>query len=206
MASDTPSKTLLLTRRAEQDLVREGKAVLEDRRDLLAHMLVQEMRRTEELLTSIDAELAAARHAFRRCVLRHGISGLSRFTTAPSLASVSWQLENRLGARYLSGDHEATAAEDLELADSWVISLELEAALPILRNLLLSLLQLAIAENNLRRLIAIFRRTQRRVNALEHIVLPELIATIKEMEDRMDEMERDDLVRTLLIKRRMDVA
>jgi vacuolar-type H+-ATPase subunit D/Vma8 len=37
---------------------------------------------------------------------------------------------------------------------------------------------------------------------LEHIVLPELRQTIKEMEDRMDEMERDDLVRSLLIKRR----
>ena len=203
MATDTPSKTLLLTRRAEKDLVGEGKAVLEDRRDLLAHMLVQEMRRTEELLTSIDAELVEARDAFRRCVLRHGIVGLSRFTGQPALASVSWRVENRLGARYLSGDCETPAADASELTDSWVISLELEAALPVMRKLLLSLLQLAIADNNLQRLIAIFRRTQRRVNALEHIVLPELTATIKEMEDRMDEMERDDLVRSLLIKRRM---
>jgi len=203
VTTDTPSKTLLLTRRAEKDLVREGKAVLEDRRDLLAHMLVEEMRHTQELLTSIDAELAAARDAFRRCVLRHGIAGLSRFTGQPARAGVSWRVENRLGALYVSGDRETPAGEETELADSWVVSLELEAALPILRQLQLSLLQLAIAENNLQRLVAIFRRTQRRVNALEHIVLPELTVTIKEMEDRMDEMERDDLVRTLLIKRRM---
>ena len=49
----------------------------------------------------------------------------------------------------------------------------------------------------------VFRRTQRRVNALEHIVLPELDRSIKDMEERMDEMERDDLVRSLLVKRRI---
>ena len=93
--------------------------------------------------------------------------------------------------------------DEKELPDSWVISLELERLLSALQDALIPLLQLASAQNNLLRLIDVFRRTQRRVNALEHIVLPELDQTIKEMEDRMDEMERDDLVRALLIKRGM---
>ena len=71
-----------------------------------------------------------------------------------------------------------------------------------MQHLLALLLPLAAAQNNLLRLTDVFRRTQRRVNALEHIILPELDQSIKGMEDRMDEMERDDLVRSLLIKRR----
>ena len=52
------------------------------------------------------------------------------------------------------------------------------------------------------RLINVFRKTQRRVNSLDHIVLPEINELIRHMEDMMDEMERDDLVRSLLIKRK----
>ena len=44
MADDAPSKTQLLARRDEKALVDEGRSVLEDRRDLLAHMLVEQLR------------------------------------------------------------------------------------------------------------------------------------------------------------------
>ena len=71
-----------------------------------------------------------------------------------------------------------------------------------LQQLLIKLLELAEAENNLVRLTDAFRRTQRRVNALDHIVLPEITEAIRRMEETMDEMERDDLVRSLLIKRK----
>ena len=70
------------------------------------------------------------------------------------------------------------------------------------QQLLIKLLELAEAENNLVRLTDAFRRTQRRVNALDHIVLPEITEAIRRMEETMDEMERDDLVRSLLIKRK----
>ena len=68
------------------------------------------------------------------------------------------------------------------------------------------LLALAEAQNNLLRLTDAFRRTQRRVNALDHIVLPEITEAIRVMEETMDEMERDDLVRSLLIKRQQALA
>lgn len=204
MADEAPSKTQLLARRAEKDLVSEGKSVLEDRRDLLAHMLVEQMQQTEQLVADIGVELQQAGRLLRHSVLRHGVRGLSRFTdenTQP--AAMQWTLENRLGVPFLHHDHEALDFEAHELPESWVMSLELTAMLLALRKLLPSLLKLAATENNLLRLVDVFRRTQRRVNALEHIVLPELNQTIKGMEDRMDEMERDDLVRSLLIKRRM---
>jgi len=51
-----------------------------------------------------------------------------------------------------------------------------------------------------------FRRTQRRVNALDHIVLPDITEAIRRMEETMDEMERDDLVRSLLIRRKQAVT
>ena len=49
MTQQAPSKTELLERRAERELVREGKTVLEERRDLLAQLMLEQIALTEEL-------------------------------------------------------------------------------------------------------------------------------------------------------------
>lgn len=202
MANDAPSKTVLLERRGERDLVREGKSVLEDRRDLLAHMLVEQIESCEKLLNEARALWASARELLRGAVMRHGPTGLDYFKGANPFAPADWKVLNRLGTPWLESHREPTplstsgpATKDIET------SIELAATRRSVTQLLETLTALAVAQNNLTRLVEAFRRTQRRVNALEHIILKDLNETIKNMEDRMDEMERDDLVRTLLIKR-----
>lgn len=184
-------------------MVREGKAVLEDRRDLLAHMLIEQIEKTDKLHSDATRAFEWARQMLRRAIMRHGLSALALRAgepTAPGLEAPHWELENRLGTPWLASDPPPRSAN--ELPSDAGVSVELEGARRAHRDLLAVLLALAAAQNNLRRLVEIFRSTQRRVNALEHVVLPDLNHAIKEMEDRMDEMEREDLVRSLLIKRR----
>lgn len=202
MANEAPSKTVLLERRGERDLVREGKSVLEDRRDLLAHMLVEQIEQCEKLLQDTQRIWTDARKLLRRAIMRHGRFGLANFSSDETgFSAPGWQVVNRLGMPWLDGPDVHSKPETAP-ADGVEVSIELEAARRALQRLVSLLLPLAAAQNNLVRLTDVFRRTQRRVNALEHIILPELDETIKGMEDRMDEMERDDLVRSLLIKRR----
>ena len=203
MANDAPSKTVLLERRGERDLVREGKSVLEDRRDLLAHMLVEQIDACEKLLNEASALWTTARELLRGAVMRHGSTGLVYFKGVNPFPPADWKVLNRLGTSWLESHREPTplptagpATKDIET------SIELAATRRTFTQLLDLLISLTVAQNNLTRLVEAFRRTQRRVNALEHIILKDLNETIKNMEDRMDEMERDDLVRSLLIKRR----
>jgi len=206
MATEAPSKTVLLERRGERTLVREGKSVLEDRRDLLAHMLVEQTAVCHDLLEQAQAALADARRLLRRAIMRHGDNGLIHFSPSENpMSAPDWRVENRLGARWVHSDTTPGSAES-KPGEGVEISVELEVARRAFKLLLAVFLPLAAAENNLARLVDVFRRTQRRVNALEHIILPELNQAIKHMEDRMDEMERDDLVRSLLIKRRQQHA
>lgn len=202
------SKTELLERRAERELVREGKAVLEERRDLLAHFLLEQIAHTERLQRERERAFDEARRRLQRAATRHGLHGLRQFAvTETSLARPRWQLENRLGTAWLAVDAAGLpGAPGRDLGDGIEVSVELELAVSALQRLLAGLLALAAAENNLARLTDAFRRTQRRVNALDHIVLPEINAAIRQMEATMDEMERDDLVRSLLIKRRQGAA
>ncbi|MBW2334068.1 MAG: V-type ATP synthase subunit D [Deltaproteobacteria bacterium] len=65
---------------------------------------------------------------------------------------------------------------------------------------ILSIVKLAEIEESVRRIAEEVEKTKRRVNALEHIVIPRLKATIKHIEMRMEEIERESFLRLKKIK------
>jgi len=65
---------------------------------------------------------------------------------------------------------------------------------------LLSIVRLAEVEESVRRIAQEVEKTKRRVNALEYIVIPRLKATIKHIEMRMEEIEKESFMRLKKIK------
>jgi V/A-type H+-transporting ATPase subunit D len=62
------------------------------------------------------------------------------------------------------------------------------------------IVRLAQVEESVRRIAQEVEKTKRRVNALEYIVIPRLKATIKRIEMRMEEIERESFIRLKKIK------
>jgi len=65
---------------------------------------------------------------------------------------------------------------------------------------MVKLIKLAQLEKTIRMVGEEIERTRRRVNALEHILIPNLLETIKYIEMKLSERERESLVRLMKIK------
>jgi len=203
--NEAPSKTVLLEKRDERSLVLEGRTVLEERRDILAQAMMVELRAATVAFESLASRLAAARKVIRLAALRHGPGGLARLAAYPAtVAEPRWRVTNHFGTRLLAldGDHaEPGAAPPVE--SRWDSSEEVAVARRRLHDVLPHILRAAAHINNLTRLTREFRRTQRKVNALEYVIVPELEQSIRGIEFALEEAERENMVRSLGAKRKM---
>lgn len=79
-------------------------------------------------------------------------------------------------------------------------SSELDKAIASLKEFLAKLLKMAELEQTVRLLSKEIEKTRRRVNALEHTIIPRIVETIKYIKGKLDEMERSTTSRLMKIK------
>ena len=65
------------------------------------------------------------------------------------------------------------------------------------------LVKLIVAEESVRRIGEETKKVKRRTNALEHIMIPNLIFTKRYIDLRLQEIERENFFRLKVIKRKM---
>lgn len=198
--NEAPSKTRLLERREERALVAEGKSVLEERRDTLAQAMMTELRAVMRMRDRLKREMDAAVADLRQAALRHGPGGLRRLAVDRSAyPDAGWWTENYFGTRMV---HGTEVHADLAPENRWDSTEETARARLRFHRFLGLVVDIAARLNNLARLTREFRRTQRKVNALEHVVVPEIQQSIRGIEFALEEMERENMVRALYVKRK----
>jgi V/A-type H+-transporting ATPase subunit D len=79
-------------------------------------------------------------------------------------------------------------------------SLELDAAFEMLLASFPKLLDLVGKENTLFHMAEELEKTRRRVNALEYVLIPDLEAVIRDIDDKLGEQERSNQIRLMKIK------
>jgi V/A-type H+-transporting ATPase subunit D len=189
MSELTPTRSLLIALADERRTMREGYAFLDEKCLLLAGEMLRQVReharRTEELALL----LRHARQALAAALARHGLHGLQVVPPAASRQRLRVEQRSLLGVMMLHGQAHGDAGPAPAAVQP---SPEAEACRSAYARVAARLAELAAVSTTLARLVAEYRRTVRRVRALQDVLLPELDTDIADIETRLEDLERED--------------
>jgi len=189
MAEFTPTRSLAIALADERRTMREGYAFLDEKCLLLAGEMLRELRRYKVVREGLVPLQSSAARALAAALRRHGLHGLQTTPSPPGMQSLRLARRALLGVAMLDAQLEGDPGEAAPAVNA---SPEAAACSIAFAALAAALVELAAISGNLARLHAEYRRTVRRVRALQDVLLPEVEQTLHEVEMSLEELEQDE--------------
>jgi len=190
MAELTPTRSLAIALQDERRTMREGYAFLDEKCLLLAGEMLRGLRQWQEHERTWRSAWQQARAALRAAIARHGLQGLQLHPAAPLTADLRVAKRTLLGVTMQAAELDAAAPERTPPAVQ--PTPEAEACRRAFAALLPQLVAMAALSGDLARLHAEYKRTVRRVRALQDVLLPEIERTLADIEASLEELEQDE--------------
>ncbi len=190
MSEFTPTRSAVIGLKEERRAMQEGYVFLDEKCLLLAAAMLRELKHYGQTNVALRTLLACAGKALADSVSRHGLQDL-QCCTAPGSAPMSLQTRQHTLMSVPLVDATATR-ETLEVTEPVYPSPEVRACRDAFAALTAHLAVVAAIAGNLQRLHREYRKSVRRVRALQDVLLPELDRDLYQIETQLDELERDE--------------
>ncbi len=198
-----PTRMELKKLKTRYDTARRGHKLLKDKRDELMRQFLSVVREDKELRESVEKRLSASYGSFSAA---NAVSSPKMLTEALILPKKEGKLE--VGYKNMMSVTVPTFSMTLLSdggSDSYNYGLAftsggLDDSLRELNSLLSDIIKLAELEKTAQLLAEEIERTRRRVNALEHIMMPRYLEAIKRIKMKLDENERGNTTRLMKVK------
>ena len=193
----TVSRSAFLELRDEEQLVHTGYEFLDEKRVQLAAEILQRREAYRTAREEFAARYEDAARALLEAAAAVGVDSLQVLPEAPfearlSIESVPFvglsliEVELAMADRLDHGPREEGVVEDCRDA---------------FRAVLADGVPLAAQVANLERLIGEYERTERRVRALENVILPEIRSDLVMMEEHLDLNDQEEVIRVHTLRR-----
>ena len=199
----SPNRMELMRLKSQLETARRGHRLLKDKRDGLMRTFMTKVSHVVRLRRMVDELLREATSAM---TMAESVMGRERLGEALLLnarpLSVRVTEDNVMSVHIprFEIDYESRHRTDNYPYGLASTTAELDLAIEALQDALQAMLELASAEKEIQLLSGEIERTRRRVNSLEHVMIPEYEATIREISLKMDENERAHLTRLMKVK------
>ena len=205
MASAQVNPTRMELSRQKKKLVTatRGHKLLKDKRDELMRQFLELVRENKALREKVEAGIAEANRNF---VLAK--AGVSDATLNAALLAPKQEVYLEAGSKNVMSVNIPVFTAKTRTPDEGDIypygyaftSSDLDGAVKSLSDLLPDLLRLAEIEKSCQLMAIEIEKTRRRVNALEHVMIPDAQQKIKFITMKLDENERSTQIRLMKIK------
>ncbi|CCX36766.1 v-type ATP synthase subunit D 1 [Clostridium sp. CAG:1013] len=180
-----------------------GHKLLKDKRDELMRLFLERVRENRRLRKQVEAGILAANKDFMlaRAAMQDPV--LNTALLAPKQkVSLESTTENVMSVEVPKFTfHTRTPQESDMFSYGFAFtSGDLDDAIESLAAVFPAMLRLAESEKACQLMAAEIEKTRRRVNALEHVMIPQLQETIRYITMKLDENERSTQVRLMKVK------
>lgn len=178
---------------------RRGHKLLKDKRDELMKHFLDTVRENEELREKVEKKL----RAYYRSFTAAGAVGNPRMLEEALITSSGENLINMELFRTMGVTVPVLEGGDITVGIGYGMAFTpagLDAALEELSQLSADMIKLAELEKTAQLLAGEIERTRRRVNALEYILMPRYLESIKIISMKLDEDERGSRARLMKVK------
>lgn len=198
-----PTRMELKKLQARYTTARRGHKLLKDKRDELMRRFLDVVREDKDLRASVEDSLAKIYKSFSVANAVGSPKMLEEALICPKKeGSIDVSYQNLMSVTVpvfkmqVVGDN---AAEGCNYGFAFT-SGELDSSLRELNSLLEDIIRMSELEKTAQLLAEEIERTRRRVNALEHIMMPQYLAAIKSIKMKLDENERGNTTRLMKVK------
>lgn len=180
-----------------------GHKLLKDKRDELMRQFLDRVRENKELRERVEAGIHAANKNF--LLARAGMQEevLNTALLAPKQSvSLETATDNVMSVDIPKFTFQTRTPDENDIYSYGFAftSNDLDDAIKSLSDIFPEMLRLAECEKSCQLMAAEIEKTRRRVNALEHVIIPDLQTNIKFITMKLDENERSTQIRLMKVK------
>lgn len=198
MEGVSPTRMELLQIRKRRALAVKGHQLLSEKRDALVSSFFELLKKRKEKRREMEESL---KRAYRALMLAEMILGEERVRRlADALTEereIAAHTENIMGVPIPKFSGEAAPPTHYSVLST---NAAFDEAVVMAREAFQKVVEVATIEGSIQMLGREIEKTKRRVNALEYIFIPRLVATISYIERQLEEREREDFFRRKRIK------
>lgn len=201
-----PTRMELLKLKDRVNLAVKGHKLLKEKRDALIMEFFNILDRAKGVREEVEAKLG---ESFTALLIAEATMG--DFAVKKAAMSVEESLDIDVDTRSVMGvtvpviEYQNIKKSMIQRGYGLVdTSAKLDEASKGFEEAIELILELSEVEMTVKLLAGEIESTKRRVNALEHIIIPRLTNTVKYIEMRLEEMERENFVRLKIIKQTME--
>lgn len=199
--NEVPTKGNLVRARNSLKLSQQGYELMDKKRNILIRELTKYIEQAKVIQSTIDEAYTTAYAALQRANIRMGIDNVQMVSRTVSVdESIDVRLRSVMGTEIpLIRCSEEESGKPVYSFYSTHDSLD-EAKAAFLRVKKLTL-ELAQVETAAYRLAAGVQKTQKRANALQNITIPHYEELAKNIQNALEEKEREEFTRLKVIKK-----
>lgn len=205
MAGKTINPTRMELTRTKKKLItaRRGHKLLKDKRDELMRRFLEQAKQNMELRNKVEQGIreANANFALASAVMSDEAVRVA-FMKPKQELRLEVERKNIMSVEVPRYRAETRTSDENDMYSYGFAftSADLDDAVKELSELLPDLLRLAESEKSCQLMSAEIEKTRRRVNALEHVLMPQMEATIRFITMKLDENERSAQTRLMKVK------